>query len=234
METGHLNEMALATIRDVAAAVQISVRLDARWRGPELAVLFDEHHSRIVDRTVRHLAERGWETVVEYTFNIYGERGSVDVLAWQASARALLIIEVKTSLVDLQETLSTFDRKVRVVRSAAPKQFGWAAAVEASVLVLADDPANRTAVARRSGIFAAAFPARTVQVRRWLANPDCPLRGLWFLSDTRLRGAIEKRGGSRRIRRPKAAMSQPSPRAAERDRRAESGSRALEPASDVR
>jgi transcriptional regulator with XRE-family HTH domain len=216
IETGHLDEMGLRTLRGVAAALQVSLRLDARWRGPELAALVDERHSGLVELVVRRLADCGWRTVVEYTFNLNGERGSVDVLAWHDPSRALLVIEVKTSLLDLQETLSTFDRKVRVVRATALSRFGWRPAAEASVLVLADDSALRGAVSRRSSIFATSFPARTVEVRRWLANPDRPLRGLWFLSDTPPGGGMGRRGGSRRVRRSRTVVPRLSPRSSER------------------
>jgi hypothetical protein len=37
-----------------------------------------------------------WQVVVEYTFNHYGDRGSVDVVAWHAGAGALLLVEVKS------------------------------------------------------------------------------------------------------------------------------------------
>ena len=53
--------------------------------------------------------------MVEYTFNHYGERGSVDVVAYHAGHRALLIVEVKTRLTDLQAFLASFGRKLRVV-----------------------------------------------------------------------------------------------------------------------
>ena len=207
IETGRLAEMTLGSIRRVAASVQIGVGLEVRWRGPELAALLDERHSRIVDLIVRRLADLGWQTFIEYTFNVSGERGAVDVLAWHASSDALLVVEVKTRLVDLQEMLSTLDRKSRVVRATVPERFGWRPAAMGLVLALADDPALRGAVSRRPGVFASALPARTVEVRRWLANPDGALRGLWFLSDTRPGSGIKKRGGSQRVRRPRMALS---------------------------
>ena len=59
--------MTLRAIRRVTATLQIGLRLEARWRGPELEALLDERHSRLVDLVVRQLVELGWQTVVEYT-----------------------------------------------------------------------------------------------------------------------------------------------------------------------
>jgi len=72
-----------------------------------------------VELVVRRLVGCGWRATVEYTFSLNGGIGSVDVLAWHVPSRALLVIEVNASLLDLQETLSTFDRKVRAVRATA-------------------------------------------------------------------------------------------------------------------
>jgi hypothetical protein len=48
------------------------------------------------------------------SFSIYGERGVVDIVAWHAASRSLLIIELKTLLVDPQELVATMDRRVRL------------------------------------------------------------------------------------------------------------------------
>ena len=45
-----------------------------------------------------------WVAVPEVTFSIYGERGAIDILAWHEPTRSLLVIELKTELVDIQET----------------------------------------------------------------------------------------------------------------------------------
>ena len=39
----------------------------------------------------------------EVSFSIYGERGVIDILAWHPGRRALLIIELKTDIVDVNE-----------------------------------------------------------------------------------------------------------------------------------
>ena len=46
---------------------------------------------------------------------------------WHEPTRSLLVIELKTELVDLQETVGTLDRKVRLATQIAHEQ-GWDAA----------------------------------------------------------------------------------------------------------
>ena len=54
--------------------------------------LVDRAHAALVDYVVGWLRD-DWEVVVEYTFNRYGERGSVDVLAWHAATRTNPLID---------------------------------------------------------------------------------------------------------------------------------------------
>lgn len=47
----------------------------------------------------------------EVSFSIYGERGVIDLLAWHGPSRTLLVIELKTEVVDAAEMLGVLDRK---------------------------------------------------------------------------------------------------------------------------
>ena len=78
------------------------------------------------------------------TFARVGERGSIDLLAWHASSRALLVIEIKTELVSLEGLLRPLDVKVRLAAEIAAK-FGWRPLSISRLVVL---PENSTA--RRS------------------------------------------------------------------------------------
>src|SRR3954471_6930613 len=59
---------------------RVTVRLD--WPGEDFDRLLDADHAAVVDAVVRLLTAAGWETAAEASFNVYGERGSVDVLAF--------------------------------------------------------------------------------------------------------------------------------------------------------
>lgn len=157
----------------------------------------------MVDAVVARLADAGWETMVEFSFNHYGDRGSVDVLAWHADRRALLVVETKSRLANLQETCRSLDTKVRVVPRLAELARGWRPAVVGVVLVAQESSRERGAVARRAAIFASSFPARNLEIREWLDRPSRPLRGLWFLRIATTSCAMRGPGGSTRVRKPR-------------------------------
>lgn len=48
------------------------------------------------------LQSHGWLPRVEATYSRFGERGSIDVLAFHAATRTLLVVEIKTVIADAQ------------------------------------------------------------------------------------------------------------------------------------
>jgi hypothetical protein len=181
MERGRVGGLSVRTARAIAAAVGIDLPFAARGRGAALDQLIDEEHSAMVEEVVKRLSADGWETMVEFSFNDYGDRGSVDVLAWHPDCQALLVVETKSRLANLQETCRSLDTKATVVPRLAAQARGWRAVVVGVVLVLPECSREREAVARRASTFASTFPARALELRVWLRRPDHPLRGLWFL-----------------------------------------------------
>jgi transcriptional regulator with XRE-family HTH domain len=184
IERGRFDEVDLATLRRVGAVLGIDLPFAPRWRGPELDRLLDAGHAAIVEIVVGELRDRGWTVMVEWSFNRYGERGSVDVLAWHPDRSALVVVEVKTRVVDLQGLLGTLDRKVRIAAELLPKERGWRPAAIARIVVLPDTSTSRDAVDRHRATFDAALPGRTIAVRRWLRIPANDLRAVWFLRST--------------------------------------------------
>jgi hypothetical protein len=146
---------------------------------------------------VPRLTGAGWVVRPEHTFSIWGERGSIDVFAWHPGCRALPCVECKTKLPDLQDVLSTMDRKRRLAREIARVE-GWDPAFIGSVLVVPDQKWARNAVRRSGAVFDAALPARTVAVRRWLACPSADLRGIWFLANDGAPNTGRRSGGQMR------------------------------------
>jgi hypothetical protein len=204
LERGHVGSLSVRTARAIAAAVGIDLPFAPRGRGAQLDRLIDEEHSAMVDQVVRRLSAEGWEAMVEFSFNDYGDRGSVDILAWHAERRALLIIETKSRLANLQETCRFLDMKARVVPRLAAQDRGWRPRVVGVVLVLQESSRERAAVARREAIFAASFPARTLEIRQWIRQPQTPLRGLWFLCFASTSCVKGRSGAGTRVRKPRA------------------------------
>lgn len=115
------------------------------------------------------------------SFSVYGERGSIDILAFHPGRRALLVIEVKTVVPDVGGMLMTLDRKARLARDIASKQLGWSAASVSRLLVLPGDRTCRRRVSEHAATFETTFPDRTVTVKRWLRDPVGRLAGILFL-----------------------------------------------------
>jgi transcriptional regulator with XRE-family HTH domain len=182
LERGQIERVSVERFRKVCAALQIEAVLELRWRGGQGDRLIDRDHARIVEAVIAELARLGWETYPEFTFNFYGERGSVDILAWHPGKRALLLIEVKTRLTDLQRLLMSLSKKLRLVPGLVSEERRWERRALGHIVVMLDTRANRSTVARHQATFAATFPSRTADVRGWLRSPTADLAGLWFLS----------------------------------------------------
>lgn len=95
-ERGDLTGMTVGTLDRIAASIGASFVVDIRYQGGLGDRLVDAAHAALVEIVVGVLRRYNWEVEVEFTFNVFGDRGSVDVLAWHAATRTLLIIEVIT------------------------------------------------------------------------------------------------------------------------------------------
>jgi transcriptional regulator with XRE-family HTH domain len=126
LERGGIGRVKLDTFLAVATTLGIRADLRLRWQGGDLDRVMNAAHAKLHEAIAQHLGSHdGWVWRPEVSFSIYGERGVIDILAWHAETRSLLIIELKTSLVDPQDLAATMDRRVRLGAQIA-KQFGWA------------------------------------------------------------------------------------------------------------
>jgi transcriptional regulator with XRE-family HTH domain len=182
VELGRADQVRLAEFDRVVAALGASVDLRIRWRGEQLDRLLDEAHALTVAAAVERLARLGWETALEASFSIWGERGSIDVLAWHPATGTLLVVEVKSVIADLQSLLHGLDRKTRLAPEIAAAR-GWRARSIARLVVVAESPTSRARVTRHASILDAALPRRGADLRRWMASPTGPMSGLLFLSN---------------------------------------------------
>jgi transcriptional regulator with XRE-family HTH domain len=200
LERGQIDSLQL--VRKIAGALEMRVELTPQWRGGDFDRLIDARHAALVEIAITALRKAGWDDTAEFTFNRYGDRGSVDVLGWRSDRRALLIVEVKTSLKNLQDLLSKLDRKIRVVPAAAAAERGWRAVSVGTVLLVAEESGMRRPIARHEATFGAALPARNLEVRRWISDPKGPLKGIWFQAVTAPGGARRVARAAERVRPP--------------------------------
>ncbi|HEY4753385.1 MAG TPA: helix-turn-helix domain-containing protein [Candidatus Limnocylindrales bacterium] len=201
IERGQLDSMALSHVRAVLRALDMDLELVPRWRGGELDRIADEGHAAIVGLVADILENDGWTVVTEVSFSVYGERGSIDLLAWHPGTRTLLVVEVKTSLNSVEETLRRMDVKVRLAPRIARERFGWDPISIGSMLALPDDATSRRRVARHDPVLRRAFPIRGRDGRAWLRSPTGSAHLLLFLSDALGAGRIRRIAPRRRVRR---------------------------------
>ena len=100
VERGRTSRVGLDDLRHLATALGADLDVRIRWRGEQLDRLLDEAHAATVAATLARLGRMGWETIVEASFSIWGERGSIDILAWHEPSLTLLVIEVKSTIPD--------------------------------------------------------------------------------------------------------------------------------------
>jgi transcriptional regulator with XRE-family HTH domain len=182
IERGHADSVTLRTIGRVATALGASVNLRILWHGEALDRLMDAAHADLSDAVLQLLRSMEWEVATELSFNMRGDRGTIDILAFHGDSGSLLVIEIKSVVPDLQAMLGTLDRKVRVAEAVAGER-GWRAQTVSRLLVLPDDRTARRRVERHSAVFGTALPSRTVAVRQWLKSPVGRLAGILFLSN---------------------------------------------------
>lgn len=198
VERGRIEAIAVGKLRRLARELDAELSPLLRWRGGDLDRLVDEAHARLVGRVVEALTGVGWECRVEVSYSVYGERGSIDVLASHAPSVTLLVVEVKTELVSIEETLRKHDEKARLAARIASEQLGWNARHVARLLVLPALSTARRRVERHAAVISAAYPMRGTQLRAWLAAPTAPaVAGVLFIGA----GADAHRAGRKRIRR---------------------------------
>jgi hypothetical protein len=181
LERGQLRGVTIESLDRIAMALGASVQVQLRWRGEGLDRLMDAAHAAMQDATASLLTELGWSVRVEVSFNHYGDRGRVDILAFHVATRLLLIVELKSALSDLQETLGRLNVKVRLGRALA-RDLGWTdVGGVVPALVIGDPRRSRQTVAAHPALFDR-FELRGRAALAWLRRPRSPHPSgvLWF------------------------------------------------------
>jgi len=208
------------TLTKICDPLGIGLRIDAWWRSGELDRLFDAGHAALQAHTKQLLERWGWVVQVEVTFARYGERGSVDLLAFHPLLRILLVIEIKTEIVDVQGLLRPLDTKVRLAHDLA-RRFNWRPATVVPCLVVWDASTARRRVAQHATLFDR-FELRGRAAKSWMRRPSGTPRGLLvFTIPSGGTVGATRRPGRLRVRRRSAVVSSPAaPRGARDNSRA--------------
>lgn len=199
IERGHLDALSLRALRAVARVLEIRLDLAPWSRRGDLIRFATADHAQLVETVIDELRRLGWDARAEVSFNNYGERGFIDVLAWHASTRTLLVIEVKTEIVDVGEVVGTLDRKVRVAATVA-WGLGWAPDSVSSALIVQDGRTNRRRIAAHAATFRSLLPADGRTFRSHLRRPVGSVAAIAFWPIAH-QGDVRQAGtGNRRVR----------------------------------
>jgi hypothetical protein len=193
MELGDGLRTAIGDFDKVITSLGATWRVVVDWRGADLDQLVNAAHSAMHERIATLFARLpDWQAIPEVSFSIFGERGVIDWLAWHPATRSLLIVEIKTALVDVQAVLAQVDRYLRLAARIAADQ-GWRPVTVNVWVVFEDSNPNRRAVANHRLVIRAKLPSDGVAMRRWLRAPNGSIRAVSFLSDSRGKGIRRKR-----------------------------------------
>lgn len=211
IEQGRLASVPFGKVRAVATALDARIDAVVRWRGGDLSRLVSARHARMHEVVARYFRDLpGWIIEPEVSFSVYGERGIIDVLAWHPTARILLVIELKTEVVDLNEMLGNLDRKRRLAWSIA-KDREWDPVAVSTWVVVADSRTNRRTVAEHGAVLRAKLPTHGRGVAGWLRRPTGRVHALSFLPNVRGVHPGVDPAPIRRVSKPRACRNRLDP-----------------------
>jgi transcriptional regulator with XRE-family HTH domain len=208
-ERGHFGSLSLDTLRSVCASLDIRIDLVPRWRGGDLELVVNARHAAMHEAIARSFRDRpDWKIQPEVSFSHFGERGVIDLLAWHPGRRSLLVVELKSELVDINDLMATMDRRRRLAPAIA-KERGWVSGSVGVWVIVAGTMTNRRRLDAHSTVLGTAFPANRAAMTRWLEDPTGPIAGLTFLSGAHQRNVRAPIGGIRRVGRARSASGVP-------------------------
>jgi transcriptional regulator with XRE-family HTH domain len=172
IERGHVRTLTVATIQEVAGELDVRVDRVPRWRSGDLDRFLNRRHSNLHELVARWFGEAvpDWVLAPEVSYSIYGERGVIDILAWHPGRRALLIIELKTDIVDVNDLAGPADKRRRLARTIAQER-GLDPATISVWVVVAPSRTNRRRLAMHRTMLRMAFPSDGRTIHGWLRNP---------------------------------------------------------------
>ena len=203
VERGHLEQVSIGTLLEMARALEIQVTFGTRWRAGELDRLISGRHSRLHEAVAAWFATTlpDWILAPEVSFSIFGERGIIDILAWHPGRRALLVIELKTDLADVNELIGSMDRRRRLAWDIA-KDRGWEPLSVSTWVLVAGGRTNRARISAHRTLLRTAFPVDGRTVVGWLRRPDREVHALSLWDRVRDDGSSGEFAARHRVRRP--------------------------------
>src|ERR1044071_2606548 len=91
-ERGQLESLSVVALRRIARVLEARLELNLWTRHGEVDRMVSANHAALVDRVIADLVGLGWTARPEVSFNLRGERGLIDILAWHVTTRSLLLL----------------------------------------------------------------------------------------------------------------------------------------------
>jgi transcriptional regulator with XRE-family HTH domain len=213
LEHGDFDRVSLRAFRGVAAKLGVSLEFVPRSAGGELDRVLSARHAALGERVAAWIARQpGWIVAAEISFAIYGERGIVDLLAWHESTNSLVVFELKTAIVDVDELIGTLDRKRRLAAQIAASR-GWAARSVSAWLIVGDSSTNRGRVADHRILLTSALPRDGRSLAPLFLHPDRgPESGIAFWSNLPGVGVGRDVAARQRVVKRRGTAREPEPR----------------------
>ena len=209
IERGRVSGVRVGDVGSVAAVLDASVDLILRWHGGDLGRLTNARHAAIHEAGAARFAElKDWVLEPEVSFSSYGERGVIDGLAWHAVTRSLLVLELKSEIVDINDLMGSVDRKRRLAADIGRSR-GWVPVTVSTWVVVADSRTNRRMLARHASALRLKFPADGHAIAAWLRRPMGAINALGFMPIASLAITGATVAGARHARRARAPMPEP-------------------------
>ena len=181
IERGAFASIPIGKIRHVADALGPRFDTLVRWEGADLGRLLDARHAAMHETMAALLGGLdGWVFEPEVSFSIYGERGIIDILARHPGRRMLLVIELKTEVVEVSGLLGKMDQRRRLAREIGAR-FGWNPLAVSTWVVVAEGRTNRRTVSAHANVLRAKMPVDGRSIRTWLRDPASRVDALSFL-----------------------------------------------------
>lgn len=130
----------------------LELRFDLRpiGRGADVTRTLDAEHAAIENLLADAFLRVAARVQLEVSFNEWGERGRIDLLA--GHAERVFVCEVKTELADLQDLFGSIDRKMRLAPAIASR-LDMDGRVTC-LLAVASTARNRSIVRQHAALFA--------------------------------------------------------------------------------
>jgi len=159
-ESGVVGSLSLLEQHAAVFGLRVDVRVVGR--AGSLIRLADEEHAGIVETVAGWFREHRFLTETEASFSEWGERGRIDLLAFDPATGTLVIVEAKTQLLDLQDLFGGLNVKERLAETIAQRR-GWKVTRCVTVLAVASTAASRTVVREHPSLFSD-FDARRLTI----------------------------------------------------------------------